>query len=205
MLAPLDSSWHYHGYQPWQQATPSELLLTRSCCRHIVPAMLLLHSCGKRSTGLGELQLPRPKNKIKLKYQSSNHIPWIIIGICNVSCMSLLLIIRYVLSTENKRRDQEEQHLDNNYDDVYIERLGKDGQVEKVKVDKVKTLFFLCSWWLMRINWLNRLYLFRNSWILRISKIVISDMFCSLCDEILWCYPSFPDEMSDMKLSCPYF
>ena len=85
------------------------------------------------------------KNKIKLKYQSSNHIPWIIIGICNVSCMSLLLIIRYVLSTENKRRDQEEQHLDNNYDDVYIERLGKDGQVEKVKVDKVKTLFFLCS------------------------------------------------------------
>ena len=56
--------------------------------------------------------------------------------------MSLLLIIRYVLSTENKRRDQEEQHLDNNYDDVYIERLGKDGQVEKVKVDKVKTLFF---------------------------------------------------------------
>ena len=59
--------------------------------------------------------------------------------------MSLLLIIRYVLSTENKRRDKEEQQLDDNYDDVYIERMGKDGQVERVKVDKVKNSFFsLC-------------------------------------------------------------
>lgn len=56
--------------------------------------------------------------------------------------MSLLLIIRYVLSTENKRRDKEEQQLDDNYDDVYIERMGKDGQIERVKVDKVKNSFF---------------------------------------------------------------
>jgi ACS family allantoate permease-like MFS transporter len=54
--------------------------------------------------------------------------------------MTLLLIIRYVLSTENKRRDQEQ--LDNSYDDIYIERMGKDGQVERVKVDKVN---YLCS------------------------------------------------------------
>ena len=67
--------------------------------------------------------------------------------------MSLLLIIRYVLSTENKRRDKEEQQLDDNYDDVYIERMGKDGQVERVKVDKVKYSFFsLCLRCLMRIN-----------------------------------------------------
>ena len=52
--------------------------------------------------------------------------------------MSLLLIIRYFLSTENKRRDREQ--LDNSYDDVYIERMGKDGQVERVKVDKVKNV-----------------------------------------------------------------
>ena len=56
--------------------------------------------------------------------------------------MSLLLIIRYVLSTENKRRDKEEQQLDDNYDDVYIERMGKDGQVERVKVDKVSCFFY---------------------------------------------------------------
>jgi len=70
------------------------------------------------------------------KYRPRNHIPWIIIGICNVSCMSLLLTIRYVLRRENNRRDQEQQQLDNNYDDVYIEKLGKDGLVERVKVDK---------------------------------------------------------------------
>lgn len=49
--------------------------------------------------------------------------------------MSLLLIIRYVLSKENKRRDREK--VDDSYDDVYIEKMGKDGQVERVKVDKV--------------------------------------------------------------------
>ena len=49
--------------------------------------------------------------------------------------MAILLIIRYVLSTENKRRDREQ--LVDAYDDIYIERIGKDGQVEKVKVDKV--------------------------------------------------------------------
>ena len=54
--------------------------------------------------------------------------------------MSLLLIIRYVLSKENKRRDQEQ--LDDSYDDVYIERMGKDGQVERVKVDKVSCFFY---------------------------------------------------------------
>ena len=57
--------------------------------------------------------------------------------------MSLLLIIRYFLSTENKRRDREQ--LDNSYDDVYIERMGKDGQVERVKVDKVKNVLDLDS------------------------------------------------------------
>ena len=58
--------------------------------------------------------------------------------------MALLLIIRYVLSKENKRRDREQ--LDDSYDDVYIERIGKDGQVERVKVDKVNLFFiFLCS------------------------------------------------------------
>jgi MFS transporter, ACS family, allantoate permease len=49
--------------------------------------------------------------------------------------MAILLVIRYVLSTENKRRDREQ--LVDTYNDIYIERMGKDGQVEKVKVDKV--------------------------------------------------------------------
>jgi ACS family allantoate permease-like MFS transporter len=65
-----------------------------------------------------------------------NHIPWIIIGICYLCCMGLLLAIRYVLASENRRRDNEP--VDDTYDDVYIERVGKDGEVEKVKVDKVR-------------------------------------------------------------------
>jgi ACS family allantoate permease-like MFS transporter len=59
--------------------------------------------------------------------------------------MSLLLIIRYVLSTENKRRDREQLDKDNSYDDVYIERIGKDGQLERVKVDKVNFIFFIST------------------------------------------------------------
>ncbi|CAA7262313.1 unnamed protein product [Cyclocybe aegerita] len=68
------------------------------------------------------------------QYRPRNHIPWIIIGICYACCMAILLIIRLMLSRENKRRDREP--LDETYEDVYIERTGKDGEVEKVKVDK---------------------------------------------------------------------
>lgn len=68
------------------------------------------------------------------KYKPRNHVPWIIIGICYALCMSLLLTIRYVLSSENKRRDNEP--VDDTYDDVYIEKVGKDGQTERIKVDK---------------------------------------------------------------------
>ena len=70
-------------------------------------------------------------------FRFRNHVPWIIIGICYVLCMSLLLTIRYVLSSENKRRDDEP--IDGTYDDVYIEKLSKDGQTERIKVDKVSS------------------------------------------------------------------
>ncbi|PPR00815.1 hypothetical protein CVT26_012456 [Gymnopilus dilepis] len=68
------------------------------------------------------------------KYKPRNHVPWIIIGVCYVICMGLLLAIRYLLASENKRRDNEP--VDTTYDDVYIEKIGPDGVVEKVKVDK---------------------------------------------------------------------
>lgn len=68
------------------------------------------------------------------KYKPRNHIPWIIIGICYVCCMSLLLTIRFLLSRENKRRNTES--TDDAYGDVYIERLTSDGKKEMVKVDK---------------------------------------------------------------------
>lgn len=47
-----------------------------------------------------------------------------------------------MLSTENKRRDRES--LDDTYDNVYLERMGEDGVMEKVKVDKVLLDFLYC-------------------------------------------------------------
>ncbi|KAF8878218.1 MFS general substrate transporter [Infundibulicybe gibba] len=68
------------------------------------------------------------------QYKPRNHIPWIIIGICYVSCMAILLVIRYILSTENKRRDAEPR--DEKYEHVYVERTTQEGIVERVKVEK---------------------------------------------------------------------
>ncbi|KAF8073573.1 MFS general substrate transporter [Lyophyllum atratum] len=67
------------------------------------------------------------------QYKPRNHVPWIIIGVCYVSCMALMLIIRWHLSRENKRRDNEP--VDHSYDDVYIEKTV-DGVTKKLKVDK---------------------------------------------------------------------
>ncbi|KAJ7050639.1 MFS general substrate transporter [Mycena amicta] len=71
------------------------------------------------------------------QYKPRNHVPWTIIGVCYACCMLLVLGIRRLLIAENKRRDaaQPTEDLDM-YDDVYIERIGADGKVERVKVDK---------------------------------------------------------------------
>ncbi|KAJ7268564.1 major facilitator superfamily domain-containing protein [Mycena rebaudengoi] len=71
------------------------------------------------------------------QYKPRNRLPWIIIGICNVCCMTLMLVIRYILAAENKRRDAEPS-VNDGYDDIFIERLADDGsgRMEKIKVDK---------------------------------------------------------------------
>ncbi|KAF9447764.1 MFS general substrate transporter [Macrolepiota fuliginosa MF-IS2] len=68
------------------------------------------------------------------KYKPRNHIPWIIIGICYLSCMALLLILRYIMNEENKRREVESR--DTTYDEVYIERVNSDGNADRIRVDK---------------------------------------------------------------------
>ena len=65
----------------------------------------------------------------------SNHIPWIIIGICYVVCPLLMLSIRVLLARENKRRDNEP--VDETYDDVYIEVIDSEGKRVEQKVPKV--------------------------------------------------------------------
>ncbi len=97
-------------------------------------ATLLGHSCGKLNISLG-------KWVTLLRYASiadavsSNHVPWIIIGVCFVLCMALLFSIRVLLARENKRRDAEP--LDDSYDDVYVLRNDEEGNRVEVKVSKV--------------------------------------------------------------------
>ncbi|KAK7013848.1 MFS general substrate transporter [Favolaschia claudopus] len=71
------------------------------------------------------------------QYKPRNHVPWTVIGICYACCMLLLVVIRWMLMAENKRRDAEPLSEDP-YDEVYVERPASDGsgKMEKVKVDK---------------------------------------------------------------------
>jgi hypothetical protein len=95
------------------------------------------------------------------KYKPRNHIPWLIIGICYVSCMATMLIIRYLLARENKRRDAEPKDPSQD-EDVYIERVTDEGIVEKVKVDKVCSLFKF--WHSGTLGLIYRAPILRNSW-----------------------------------------
>ncbi|KAF7309172.1 MFS general substrate transporter [Mycena kentingensis (nom. inval.)] len=70
------------------------------------------------------------------QYKPRNHVPWTIIGVCYGCCMLLVLTIRQLLISENKRRDALTPTDADPYDDVYVERVGSDGAVERVKVDK---------------------------------------------------------------------
>ena len=66
-----------------------------------------------------------------------NHVPWVIIGVCEFVCIITLLVIRWHLARENRRRDLEPR--DHTYDDNWVEIIRDDGTIEKVKVPKVFT------------------------------------------------------------------
>jgi len=68
------------------------------------------------------------------RYKPRNHVPWIIIGICYVSCMVLLFAIRVLLAHDNKRRDVEPP--DDTYEDVYVVKINEDGSRAEIKVSK---------------------------------------------------------------------
>jgi ACS family allantoate permease-like MFS transporter len=74
-------------------------------------------------------------------YHCSNRVPWIVIGICYLSCPFLLLIIRFILARENKKRDAEP--VDEAFEEVYIEQVTADGKRIEVKVDKVRPSMLL--------------------------------------------------------------
>jgi hypothetical protein len=94
------------------------------------------HSCGSRNISLGELIVITDTTADEV---SSNHVPWIVIGVCQASCMALLFSIRLLLARENKRRDLEP--LDDTFDDVYVISVDEVGNRVECKVPKVRSVF----------------------------------------------------------------
>ncbi|KAI0059519.1 MFS general substrate transporter [Artomyces pyxidatus] len=68
------------------------------------------------------------------KYKPRNHVPWIVTGVCHVSCIGLFLAIRVLLKARNKARDAEPRDV--SYESMYIVNLDDDGKRVEVKVDK---------------------------------------------------------------------
>jgi hypothetical protein len=71
---------------------------------------------------------------------SSNHVPWAIITACFVASVILLLVLRFMLASENRRRDAEQR--DDKYDEVFVTQV-RDGTTVEKKVDRVR----LCIHW----------------------------------------------------------
>lgn len=67
----------------------------------------------------------------KAQYQPRNHIPWAVIASCNFAAGVALVVLRFMLATENKKRDRETPG--DKHDAVYI--LDESG-AERRKVDK---------------------------------------------------------------------
>ncbi|KAF7440591.1 hypothetical protein PC9H_000937 [Pleurotus ostreatus] len=70
----------------------------------------------------------------KKQYQPRNHVPWAVIAACSLASAILLLILRFMLAQENKRRDAEPR--DDSYDNVYINQVNAQGKVVQQKVDR---------------------------------------------------------------------
>lgn len=66
----------------------------------------------------------------------SNHVPWAIIAASIGACSILILCLRYMLHSENKRRDGEQR--DETYDDVYLKQETKEGILSEKHIDKVR-------------------------------------------------------------------
>ncbi|KAH7920140.1 MFS general substrate transporter [Leucogyrophana mollusca] len=70
----------------------------------------------------------------KAQYQPRNHVPWAVITACNFAAGLALLLIRFLLASENKRRELEKR--DETYDNVYIVDIQPDGSKLEKRVDK---------------------------------------------------------------------
>ena len=72
---------------------------------------------------------------IKPSYRCDrNHVPWAVISACMFACLLLLLLLRFMLASENQRRGAEQR--DERYDVVYIAQELPDGTRLEKRVDK---------------------------------------------------------------------
>ncbi|KAJ8590946.1 MFS general substrate transporter [Rhizopogon salebrosus TDB-379] len=70
----------------------------------------------------------------KAKYQPRNHVPWAVIAACNFAAGVALVILRFMLATENKKRENET--YDDQYDNVYVtDDAGVKKRVDKTLLD----------------------------------------------------------------------
>ncbi|KAJ7085782.1 major facilitator superfamily domain-containing protein [Mycena belliarum] len=70
----------------------------------------------------------------KAKYQPRNHTPWAIITACSVASALLLVVIRFVYATENKRRNNSAEK--DSFDEYYLTEIQADGTTLEKKVDR---------------------------------------------------------------------
>lgn len=62
-----------------------------------------------------------------------NHVPWAIITTTNLASAVTLLILRYLYSSENKRRDRETRDV--TYDSAYLQDESGGKKVDKAFLD----------------------------------------------------------------------
>jgi MFS family permease len=70
----------------------------------------------------------------KEQYLPRNHIPWTVLTASSFVSGILILLLRFMLAAENKRREAEP--YDDTYDDAYIVTFDVDGKETHKKVDK---------------------------------------------------------------------
>ncbi|KAG8783282.1 hypothetical protein FRC12_019886 [Ceratobasidium sp. 428] len=68
------------------------------------------------------------------RYKPRNRVPWIVITICYLVCPMIMLLIRFRLSRENKKRDMEPKSEER--EEVYVDEVLDDGTKVSRKVDK---------------------------------------------------------------------
>jgi hypothetical protein len=101
---------------------------------HTQLVMPLVNLCGRPNInqGVSFSTITAPLRSRQLN--SRNHVPWAVIAACNFAAGVALVILRFMLATENKKRENET--YDDKYDKVYItDEAGVEKRVDRTLLD----------------------------------------------------------------------